>query len=98
MGVYACHSPLIQGMCSNSMEQISTCAAINFVRCLWENASQVKAKRQRHEERHAISKCRVQGCLRGDTGFTSEASRRRHMKDYHSAGIVRTTLTEGLEV
>lgn len=57
-----------------------------------------QAKRQRHEERHAISKCQVQGCLRGGIGFTSEVSRRKHMKDYHSAGAVRNTLTEGLEV
>lgn len=57
-----------------------------------------QVKRQRHEERHAISKCQIQGCLRGDIGFTSEASRRKHMKDYHSAGAVRNTLTEGLEV
>lgn len=56
------------------------------------------AKRQRHECRHAISKCQVQGCLRGGIGFVSEASRRKHMKDYHSIGAIKNTLAEGLEV
>lgn len=97
MGAYACYSLLIQGRFSNSMDQISACAAINFVRCLWEKASQVKPNGSTMKK-DMLSKGRVQGCLRGDIGFASEASRRKHMKDYHSAGTVRTTLTEGLEV